>query len=193
MRSGDDCMEFKSAAPPSHMKQRVIFFVMLIWFLGSNCLGRPFPYQATQAAPQSNPGYSISVASLPEPSRLGSPINIVITVTVGDKEIYWRAQKSGTAYRAFHFLLTKDGREVETTTFHRRITGRERPEDPPGDFGGGSIVSSVAPGKSFTFTIDLTKVYMITDPGTYALDVSRIEEDNKTIVRAKPVTLTIVL
>ena len=162
-------------------------------FFGPYCFEQATADRPTHEVPKVDPGYSISVSSPSEPFRLGSPISIATTVTVGDKEIYWRAQKSSTAYRAFHFLLSKDGREGETTTFHRRITGRERPDDPPGDFGGGSIVSSVAPGKSFTSTIDLTKLYMITDPGTYTLDVSRIEEDNKTIVRAKPVTLTIVL
>jgi hypothetical protein len=113
-------------------------------------------------------------------------------VTVGNKEIYWRAQRSDTAYRAFHFVLVKDGREAETTVFHRRITARERPDDPPGNFSASSVVSTVKPGTSFTFTIDLTKLYEVTEPGTYTLDVSRLEDDNKTIVRAKPVTFSVI-
>jgi hypothetical protein len=145
-----------------------------------------------QETPKSDPGYSITVTSLSEPLRLGSPINIVIKVGVGQKEIYWRAEKGDTAYRAFHFSLTKDGREVETTAFHRKITGRQSADDPREPDGGGSIVAPVAPGKSITFTIDLTKLYEITEPGMYTLGVSRTEEDNNTIVRAKPVTFTIV-
>jgi hypothetical protein len=39
----------------------------------------------------------------------------------------------------------------------------------------------------------LMKLYEITEPGTYTLDVSRLEEDNKTIVRAKPVTFSVIL
>jgi hypothetical protein len=145
-----------------------------------------------QETPKINPGYSITVASLSEPVRLGSTIDIVVNVKVGPKEIYWRSEKGDTAYLAFRFLLTKDGREVETTVFHRKITNRLRVDDPPTPGYGGSIMARVAPGESFTFTIDLTKLYKVTEPGTYTLEVSRIEEDNKTIVRAKPVTFTLV-
>jgi hypothetical protein len=88
----------------------------------------------------------------------------------------------------------KNGHEVETSLFHRRITNTERPSDPQGapevrD----SIVTAIEPGKSITFTADLMKLYEITEPGTYTLDVSRLEEDNKTIVRAKPVTFSVIL
>jgi hypothetical protein len=173
------------------MKPRAVMFVIIIWLGGSTGFGRPFTYQAAQSAPKSNPGYSISVASPSEPPHLGSPINFVITVTVGSKSGYWKAQRGDAAYRAFRFVLERDGRETETTVFHRRITARERPEDPPGNVDGSSIVSTVAPGTSLAFTIDLTKLYEITEPGTYTLDVSRVEDDNKTIVRAKPVTFTV--
>lgn len=167
-------------------------FVLATLVLGSYCLTQAFPNQVGQETPKFDPGYSITVASLSEPLRLGSPINIVVNIDVGQKEIYWRAEKGDTAYPAFHFFLTKDGREVETTVFHRKITNRLRADDPQDPGFGGSIVAQVAPGKSITFTVELTKLYKITEPGTYTLEVSRTEEDNKTMVRAKPVTFTMV-
>jgi hypothetical protein len=121
-------------------------------------------------------------------------MNMSIQVAVGEKGIYWRSEKSDTAYRAFKFSLMKNGHEVETSLFHRRITNTERPSDPQGVPGvGGSIVFAIEPGKSITFTADLMKLYEITEPGTYTLDVSRLEEDNTTIVRAKPVTFSVIL
>jgi hypothetical protein len=162
--------------------------------LGSNCFGQTPANRPTQATPKFDPGYTIIVAPPAEPFRLRSPMKINIQVAVGEKEIYWRAVKGDTAYRAFKFSLMKDGHEIETSLFHRRITNTERPSDPQGDpGGGGSIVSTAEPGKSFTFTADLMKLYEITEPGTYTLDVSRLEEDNKTIVRAKPVTFSVIL
>jgi hypothetical protein len=118
---------------------------IVVLFFGPYCFGQATADRPTNEAPKVNPGYSISVSSPSELFRLGSPINIAITVTAGDKEIYWRAEKSATAYRAFHFLLSKDGREGETTTFHRRITGRERPDDPPGDFGAALLCLPLRP------------------------------------------------
>jgi hypothetical protein len=41
-------------------------------------------------------------------------------------------------------------------------------------------------------TIDLKRLYEITEPGEYTLDVSRIEDGNKTTVHANIVTLKIV-
>jgi hypothetical protein len=174
------------------MKRSKLFPTLMLLF-GACCFGQGSSIQITRKSSNADPGYSITVSSPSEPIRLGSPINVAIDVTVGNKEIYWRAEKGDTAYRAFHFSVTKDGRVAETTVFHRRITGKPRRDDPPPEgFGTSSILSSVAPGKTFTLTIDLTKIYEITEPGVYTLDVSRTEEDNKTIVRAKPLTLNIV-
>jgi hypothetical protein len=176
------------------MKGSTVFLVMAILF-GLNCFGQAPTNRAASDTPQADPGYTISVESPSEPFRLGSPMTIVIKVTVGDKEIYWRAERSDTSNRAFHFLLTKGDREVQTTLMHRRMRGKLLPDDPPVDFessGSSSIVQALTPGTSLTFTIDLTKLYEITEPGTYTLDIRRIEEGNKTIVRAKPVTLNIV-
>jgi hypothetical protein len=166
--------------------------IVVALVLGPCCFGRTPANQSTQATLKLDPGYTIVVAPPSEPFRLQSTMNIKIQVTVGEKEIYWRSEKGDTAYRAFKFSLMKDGHEIETSLFHRRITNTVRPSDPqldPG--GGGSILSTLEPGKSITFTVDLKKLYEITEPGTYTLDVSRLEADNKTIVRAKPITFSV--
>jgi type III secretory pathway component EscR len=121
------------------------------------------------------------------------PINLSATVTnVSGKGISWRAERSNTAYRTFNFFLKKDGQEVETTFFYRNITGRQRPNDPSEIEWGSSIVSLVAPGKSFTFAIDLTWLYEITESGVYTLDLGRYDENTKTSVFSNTLTLTIV-
>jgi hypothetical protein len=165
---------------------------MVVLLFGSCCFGQTSPKAATKKSVPVDPGYSITVVPPADPIRLGSPINVTVTVkNISDKEIYWESEFPDTAYRAFAILLTKNSRKVETTFFHRKVMSTQRPGDPPEVEHGGSILSSVAPGKSSTFTIDLKRLYEITEPGLYTLDVSRIEEHNNTTVRSKTLTLKI--
>jgi hypothetical protein len=167
-------------------------FAMAVLLAGSCCLGQTSPRGTTEAVPTVEPGYSITVLPPADLIAVGSPIKITVVVkNIGAKEIPWRAEFLDTPYRAFHFLLSHDGHEVDTTPFHRRMRGEQRPDDPPLVESGSSVVSSVTPGKSFTYTIDLKRLYQIADPGRYSLDVSRVDDENKTVVRAKPLFLEI--
>jgi hypothetical protein len=173
--------------------KRTKSLAMAVLFVGSCCFGQTLPSAASGHSKTVDPGYSITVAPPADPIRLGSPINVTVTVkNISDKEIYWESEFSDTAYQAFTTLLTKDGSAVETTFFGRKVRGKQRPGDPPEAQHGSSILSSVAPGKSFTLTLDLKRLYEITDPGLYILDVSRMRDDDVTIVRAKTLTLKIV-
>ena len=44
----------------------------------------------------------------------------------------------------------------------------------------------------FVITVDLKRLYQITEPGQYTLEISRVAEDDKTIVHSNTVTLNIV-
>lgn len=144
-----------------------------------------------------NAGYSLTIAPPTDQIRLGTTINITITVkNTSDSDIYWRAELGNTAYHAFRFLLIKDGKEVESTRFHRMIRNEPRPDDQTESAvgSGSSVVSALEPGKSFTLTIDLNKLYEIKQPGQYTITASRTEEtkDGKFVVKSNAVTLDIV-
>jgi hypothetical protein len=165
--------------------------LMAAAFAGPWCFAQSARQSSTTPAGV-NPGYSIRVASPTSPIQLGSPCNIAITVkNITNKEIPWRSEFPDTAYRAFHIVLNGNAQEVETTPVHRRLRGEQRPTDPPQVESGGSLLSFIPPGKSVTFTVDLTRLYNITNPGQYKLDVSRIE-DNNVVVHGNPVTLKFV-
>lgn len=170
-------------------------FAMVVLFSGPHCFGQTSPNAPTEKLPMVDPGYSIAVAPPNGPVRLGSPINVIVTVTnTSGKELYMASDrgKDGT-YKDFVVLLMRHGREVETTVFHRRIRGRQRPDDPPEvESFGSSILLPHPPGKMFVMTIDLKRLYEITEPGAYTLDVSRFDDYSKTTVRSKTVTLKIV-
>ncbi|HEY2236246.1 MAG TPA: hypothetical protein VGK01_22430 [Candidatus Angelobacter sp.] len=111
---------------------------------------------------------------------------------ISGKDIAWEAEFGDTAYKAFHFSLTKGGHEVETTFFHRKITGKNRSGDPPEVSGGSSILATFAAGRSVVQTIDLKRLYQITEPGLYTLEVSRFDAESATMVRSKTLILKIV-
>ncbi|MGO8788440.1 MAG: hypothetical protein ACLQVL_13815 [Terriglobia bacterium] len=172
----------------------VKWFAFATLFTAITCLAQDSSsIPGTRSGPASA-GYSLTIATPPEQLHLSAPINIAITVkNISDNEVYWRAVSDNTAYRAFHFLLEKDGKEVGITRFHRIILRHElRPDDQPESMRESSIVSALEPGKSFTLTVDLNKLYEITVPGQYTLEVSRTEEDNKTTVRSNRVTIKLI-
>jgi hypothetical protein len=143
------------------------------------------------------PVFSLTVDPPAAPITLGSRIDITVTLrNISGKEIYLSWDRGqDTVYRAFSVLLTHDSREVETTYFERLITGRMRPSDPDPTLetlSRSSISLPSPPEKMFVMTIDLTRLYEITEPGPYALTVSRFDEYSKTVVHAKPLTLNIV-
>ena len=167
------------------MKQ-IIFFVLAI--VGCGCIA-----QATQSSASPQPAFSIALSTPARSISASSPIEIRITAqNISGKDIPWEADFGDTAYKAFHFLLTKDGHEVETTFFHRKITGRNRPGDPLEVSGGSSFLGTLPAGKSLVETVDLKRLYQITEPGLYTLEVSRFDNRSATMIRSKLLTLKIV-
>jgi hypothetical protein len=158
-----------------------------------SCLGQTSPKTAGPSPQSSIPGFAIAVDGPTPPVRLDSPIKVNITVTNDNgKEIWWQWYRAKDAeYKAFTFLLTKGGHEVETTFFHRKVSNRQRADDPQEVASGSLFPVTYPPGKMFTVTIDLKRLYEIKEPGVYTLYVSRLDENSKTTVRSNPLTLKI--
>jgi hypothetical protein len=168
-------------------------FIWIIVLCGICCFAQTSPDAANQKSALSDPGFTLTVTLPANPIHLGSPINITVTVkNISNSEIYWSSDRPDTAYRAFGILLTKNGQEVETTFFHRKITARNRPGDPNEVEHGSSLLAPFPPGEKFVMTIDLKRLYEITEAGEYTLDVRRMANDNKTVVHSNAVTLKIV-
>lgn len=177
------------------MKQAGLF-VIAVLLSGSRSFAQTSPNTATKQPPLSSV-LSIAVDPPPSPIRLGSPvINVTVTVkNISDKEIYLETVRTGNVsagYMDFNYLLMKDGREIETTFFHRKITGRNRPDDPQEVWSGSFIVLPHPPGVIYRMLIDLRRLYEIKEPGVYTLEVSRFDEDSKRKVRSNTLTLKIV-
>jgi hypothetical protein len=153
-------------------------------------------HSSRAAAPdrhQLDPGFSIFVNASPTPYKLGEPVQITVAVTnITNHDIGWRSERiRESQYMACRYELEQNGHEVETTFFHRKITGKNRVGDPNEVYAGSSIVIPKPPGKMFEMEIDLKRLYEITEPGEYTLHVSRHDEVTKTTVQANVVTIRI--
>lgn len=157
-------------------------------------LGRASPKTVDPTSYSSSSAFVIAVDGATRAVHLDRPIKVNITVTnVSSKEIWWQWDRThqDAGYRAFSWLLTKGGREVDTTFFHRKISNRQRADDPQEVEQGSLFPVTYPPGKMFTVTIDLKRLYEIKEPGRYTLIVSRFDEDSKATVQSNPLTLKI--
>lgn len=149
---------------------------------------------ATQES-ASTPGFSIVIAAPDSPFRITGPVSVTITVTNDTNHvILWESDFTTdpqSACAAFRYNLERNGREVETTFFHRKISGRQRPDDPNEVYSPSSILLPHAPGRMSEMRIDLKRLYQINELGDYTLQVGRYDAATKTTVRSNKLTLEI--
>jgi hypothetical protein len=133
------------------------------------CVGQTTPNTANDKSATQKLDFSIAVESSTHPLRLDSPMTVTLTVTnISGKDISWEWLRGhqNAAFLAFQFLLMKEGHEAETTFFHRVVSGRQRPDDPPEVVSGSFFPVTYPPGKMFTIAIDLKRLYEIKEPVT---------------------------
>ncbi|HWA96235.1 MAG TPA: hypothetical protein VG844_16675 [Terracidiphilus sp.] len=167
--------------------------IVLLGLFVAHCVHAQSPQ--TSSSPTSKPEFSIHVMPPPAPFKLGEPVVVEVIITnIAKHEIFWAtwfSMSKDLPYLSCHFLLERNGKEVETTYFDRYITGRVKPDDPFKVLSGSSILLPKPPGKMFDMNIDLTRLYQITKPGTYTLHVSRYDPATKTTVSANLATIQI--
>lgn len=171
-------------------------FAASILFAVLPCSGQPIGGKAKSAIESGKPNYTITITPPSGPLSLKSPLLVEIYYTnTTSSDIYMTALVCRTC-TGERILLTKDGKEVETTPFQRMSTGRGTPSDkqlfPSRDANTSTL--RYRPGAFWKFNLDLRKLYDITEPGQYTLTAKRTEEtgDGKVVVNSNTVTLEIV-
>ncbi len=180
----------------ANMRMRNFAFFVSILCLVLPCSGQPMGGKARPAIESGKPNYTITITAPSGPLSLKAPLLIETYYTnITSSDIYMVAVICSTC-TAERILLTKDGKEVETTPWQRVTTGRGEPSDwklfPSRDANTRSY--RYRPGIFWKVNLDLRKFYNITEPGQYKLTASRTEEtkDGKIVVRSNTVTLDIV-
>ncbi len=132
--------------------------------------------------------FSLSVAAA-GPLKLGSPllVNVTLTNTTPNSIPLF----SGPEYHLFRVSVTLSGSELHRTAMHRWLRGQPDPDDPPQSDTGTKVPFDFPPGKSYTVSMDLSKLYDFPKPGTYTVAVSRYDEVQKMDVKSAPIQITV--
>ncbi len=145
--------------------------------------GRPFV---------SNAHLSIEVKNEKAPPRLGSPINMAVTVTNNESALVsWKVRTHHPAETIFRYKLSLKGIPVRTTALFRMLWNEQEQDDPPAAEVEDSILSHLEPGESVTYKLDLNDLFQITQLGVYTLEAERIASDEKSTIRSQPFTFTV--
>jgi len=187
------------------VKRGNIFFVALLTIvLEVSCLGQARSYPSGVCVPpikpaieSLKPNYTITITPPSGPLSLKSPllVEMYYTNTTTSDRIYMDVVICSTCVSE-RILLTKDGKEVDTTPWQRVVTGRGSPSDwklyPSRS--GNSRSFCPAPGAFWKVNLDLRAFYNITEPGQYGLTASRTQttKDGRVVVKSNTVTLDIV-
>src|ERR1039458_4631134 len=146
------------------MRMRNFAFAVLILLLVLPCSGQLMGGKARPAAESGKTNYTITLTPPSGPLSLESPLLIEMYYTnTTNSDIYMTADICRTC-TGERILLTKDGKEVETTAFQRRSTGRGLPSDsklfPPSHLN--SLTLRYRPGVFWKVNLDIRKLYNIT-------------------------------
>lgn len=178
------------------MRMRNFAFAALTLFVVLPCSGQPMGGKAKPAIESGKPNYTITITPPSGPLSLSSPLLIEMYYTnTTSSDIYMTADICNTC-TGQQILLTKDGKEVETTPWQRVTTGRGSPSDEqmfPSRHANTRILR-YRPGVFWKVNLDLRKFYNITEPGEYKVTAIRTEEtkEGKVVVKSNAVTLDIV-
>lgn len=178
------------------MRMRNFAFAVSILFPLMPCSGQPLGGKAKPTVESGKPNYTITLTPHTSPLSLRSPLLIEMHYTnTTSSDIYMTANMCSTC-TGEQILLTKGGKEVETTPWQRVTTGRGSPSDEKlfqRGFGN-TRVDRYPPGVFWKVNLDLRKFYKIAEPGEYEVTAIRTEETKhgSVVVKSNTVTLDIV-
>ena len=140
-----------------------------------------------------SPRFSILISAPRTDVKSNSAIDVKIILTnLLDKQLL--VYTSGLGERDYTVRVSdKDGREPLETRYLRAVRGKDT-SDPLSKTSlvivGGGGFHGVRPGESFDLTIDLTKLYVL-KPGKYTVQVERLDDENKALVKSNAITVTV--
>lgn len=139
--------------------------------------------------------YPLSITLVGEnapPLRVGLPLKMNVKVeNVSRLPMTLKVHSPDRAYRLMHFALNINGKEAPKTSFHRRMRGESLPSE--STIGSGSIdFLTLKPNETLVFTVDITKLYDVSENGIYSFRVETYGDDGKeTSAWSEPLVLDI--
>jgi len=151
--------------------------------------GLAFP--SGSPAQGTSPPFSITIDAPEGTAKLGSPLEITITLTntSGKSALFYFDNGNNPAFDYTFKVENQQGQEPRKTKYFRATMAQDN--DQPGtvivhSFG----LRSVKADGTFTESVDLFKLYDL-QPGKYSVYVERIDPDTKTIVKSNTITIAV--
>ncbi len=143
-----------------------------------------------------SPSFSIAITVPQSLVKPGSEIEMRVVLTnVASHDI--RIPQENGARAEFAYTITvkdHDGNAPPETEYFAAVKGKNVTK--PGKL---TLVvtdsyglHSVKPGANMTDSVDLNKLYDLSQPGKYAIQVERIDDVSKTVVKSSSITITVV-
>jgi hypothetical protein len=145
-----------------------------------------------------SPRFSITVTAVDSTVKSGSPVWVTVRMENYSNRglpVYREnaADQGGFVYKAD--IRTQTGTLAPETKFGRRIqdhdTAEERAREPYVTVTSGGE-QNLGPGKSIIDRMNISKLYDLTRPGKYTLELQRFDTESKTFVRSNKITVTVI-
>jgi hypothetical protein len=137
------------------------------------CIGIVLPIntRASQTASAPISPLTIAVSTTSNQYKIDSPILVVVTLTNTSSEpvrlINFRIADAAYRRLSWEYSLTREGANVEKTAFHRAIRGESCHGEPYILSDGSFVPFTMTPGQVDHTTIDVKKLFNISQPGSY--------------------------
>jgi len=128
-------------------------------------------------------------------AKIGSELKVSILLkNLTDKYVVMNVENGSQGEFDYTIrLMNKGGQEPSHTKYFRAVRGEDS-----GDASetttlvvvGSSGYRGLKPGEGFVKTIDLNKLYLL-KPGKYTVQVERMDDESKTIVKSNIITVTV--
>jgi hypothetical protein len=170
------------------------FLPVALLILTVQCL----PLFAKQATPNQSPppAISLSIAGLENSIKTGPPIKVEATITNesnADVSLIFNAveDRGGLDYSVS--VKNEHSAVPPDTKFGRALKGLTNPalrtEETPVD--GSIFFTDLKPRGQWTDTIEISKLFDLTQPGKYSIQLSRFDDVSHSYVKSNVVTITI--
>lgn len=136
-----------------------------------------------------SPSFSITINASRTIERLGSPLEIRIVLTNTTAHGQWVYQDVSGEFDYTIDVSGQDKSEPTESRYFRAVKGKDsgKPTIVVTHGGGPRLVKADG---TLTDTIDLNKLYDL-QPGKYTIQVERLDEDGKTVVKSNTITVNV--
>lgn len=153
------------------------------------------------AAQSPTPAFSLNITAEPEAVKPGGEVALSITLTNNARQqIFFQTDRYHPERNFTISVMDPAGEGAGKTRAYRDATGDKTGKDavePPADpthaviIMGSRGISGVLPGRSLLEKVVLNKLFDLNQPGKYTIQVEKVDDLSKTVIKSNIVAVTV--